>query len=62
MERTRQAAWDKRKLRTVSTHLTVAEHARLQRICEIEGTTPYKVLQEYLQYYVQAAGRRLNVR
>lgn len=62
MERTRQAAWDKRKLRTVSTHLTAAQYDRLRRVCELEGTTPYKLLQTYLRYYVQSTERRLNER
>lgn len=61
MERARQAAWDKRKLRTVSTHLTVAEYELLQQVCERKGKTPYHVLREYLQHYISAAMRNLQI-
>lgn len=59
MERNRQAKWDKLHLRTVSTHLTYKEWARLRAICDAEGKTPYRLLQDYLRHYMDAAERRL---
>ena len=33
-DRHRQAAWDRRHLKTISTHLTRQDAERLQQICE----------------------------
>ena len=57
--RNRQRTWDKKHLRTVSTHLTYKDWARLQMICEAEGTKPYRLLRDYLKHYMAAAERRL---
>lgn len=47
-KRHRQAKWDKRNLRTVSTHLTVNEAFELKRICRLAGIRPYRLLRRYL--------------
>ena len=51
--RDRQAAWDARNLRTVSTHLTREQAAALRRTCRRRGTTQYRLLQEMLLAYIE---------
>ena len=46
--RGRQAKWDRRNLRTVSTHVSVQEAARFGRWCRSQGTTPYHELRWYI--------------
>ena len=58
-ERSRQARWDRRYLKTVSCHLTTRQYDTLRIICEAEGTTPYKVIQDYLRHYIRSADARL---
>lgn len=54
MERQRQKRWDKRRLRTISTHISLRDYEALRWRCEREGTTPYKLLQEAVQRYLTA--------
>lgn len=54
MERQRQKRWDKRRLRTISTHISLRDYEALRWRCEREGTTPYKVLQEAVERYLTA--------
>ena len=51
-ERARQAAWDKRNLRTVSTHVTRREAGTFKLMCRRRGTTPYTVLQNFVRAYI----------
>ncbi len=55
-ERTRQTRWDKRNLRTVSTHLTKKQAALLKMICYTNHTTPYHLLRtaslDYIKRYL----------
>ena len=46
-DRKRQSEWDRRGLRTVSTHLTTDEALRLQELCRERGITLYHVLRRY---------------
>lgn len=48
LDRTRQAKWDRRNLRTVSTHLTVGEAKTLHRICSEAGISRYHLLHWFL--------------
>lgn len=54
--RERQAAWDRRNLRTVSTHLTVQEADALDVICGINHISKYDLLREFLLDYLEANG------
>ncbi len=47
-DRERQAAWDKRNLRTVSTHLTVQQAERVKLWCRQNDITPYRLLKNFL--------------
>lgn len=47
-DRTRQAKWDKRNLRTVSTHVSREEAARFRRACRRTGTTAYAELRAFV--------------
>ena len=40
--------WDKRNLRTVSTHVSVPQAARFRRYCRRAGTTPYHELRRFV--------------
>ena len=53
-QRGRQARWDRRNLRTISTHLTVQEAVQLQRICNTMGITPYHLLKKFLQKVIRS--------
>ena len=46
--RNRQARWDRRNLRTVSTHVSVQQAARFGRWCRRQGTTPYHELRRFI--------------
>lgn len=55
-DRHRQAAWDRRNLRTVSTHLTRQQAGRLQKICAKRGISQYNLIRRFLLAYIQADG------
>ena len=46
-ERPRQARWDRRNLRTISTHVSSEEAVRLSRLCQDRGTTVYHLMKAY---------------
>lgn len=48
--------WDKRNLRTVSTHLRVHEALALRRVCDAHGTTPYALVRAFLLHYIATDG------
>lgn len=48
-ERERQAAWDRRNLRTVSTHLTVKEAEKLQEYCNRREISQYHLIRRLLR-------------
>ena len=47
-ERDRQEDWDRRNLRTVSTHLTVRQAKQLQKYCDRHGVSRYHLLKDFL--------------
>ena len=51
--RIRQAAWDKRKLRTIGTKLTLKQATALREACDAAGMTPYKLTQKLLLEWLQ---------
>ena len=51
--RIRQAAWDKRKLRTIGTKLTLKQATALREACDAAGMTPYKLTQKLLLKWLQ---------
>ena len=52
------AAWDRTNLMTLTTKLSTEEARRLQVVCLLEGTTPYRLMRSYLRMWVQMAERR----
>ena len=54
--RERQEAWDRRNLRTVSTHLTRQEADALDVICCINRVTKYDLLHGFLLDYLEENG------
>lgn len=54
--REKQAVWDRRNLRTVSTHLTVQEADALDVICGINHITKYDLLHGFLLDYLEDNG------
>lgn len=48
-DRTRQAKWDKKHLRTVSTKLRKEEYAALVDVCMLSGDKPYTVLRRLIR-------------
>ena len=52
-QRIRQAAWDKRKMRTIGTKLTLKQAAALREACDAAGMTPYKLTQKLLLEWLQ---------
>lgn len=48
-----QAAWDKRKLRTIGTKLTLKQATALREACDAAGMTPYKLTQKLLLEWLQ---------
>ncbi len=60
-ERTRQARWDRRNLRTVSTHLTTKQAALLKMICYTNHTTPYRLLRTVSLAYINRYLHRLKL-
>lgn len=51
--RIRQAAWDKRKLRTIGTKLTLKQATALREACDAAGVTPYRLTQKLLLEWLQ---------
>ena len=51
--RIRQAAWDKRKLRTIGTKLTIKQATALREACDAAGMTPYRLTQKPLLEWLQ---------
>lgn len=51
--RIRQAAWDKRKLRTIGTKLTLKQATALREVCDAAGMTPYRLTQKLLLEWLQ---------
>lgn len=41
-----------------NTKLRAEEYARLKAVCKAEGKTVYRVLNDYLHYYIAAHERR----
>lgn len=54
--RERQEAWDRRNLRTVSTHLTRQEADALDVICCMNRVTKYDLLHGFLLDYLEENG------
>lgn len=52
-QRIRQAAWDKRKLRTIGTKLTLKQATALREACDAAGMTPYRLTQKLLLEWLQ---------
>ncbi len=48
-QRDRQWVWDRRNLRTVSTHLTVEEAERLKIYCNRRGISKYYLIRQLLR-------------
>ena len=48
-ERGRQATWDRRNLRTVSTHLRVEEAERFKLYCSRRGISQYDCIRRLLR-------------
>ena len=46
--RSRQAKWDRRNLRTVSTHVSVAQAKCFGRYCRRYGSTPYAKVRQFV--------------
>ena len=55
-ERERQAKWDRRNLRTVSTHLTVKEARALKEFCQRRGISQYALVRRLLREAMAADG------
>lgn len=49
IDRKRQAIWDARHLRTVSTKLRKEDYAALLDVCVLRGTTPYALLRRLIR-------------
>ena len=47
-QRPRQEEWDRRNLKTISTHLTRQEATRLKALCAAAGISPYRLLRRFL--------------
>ena len=60
--RERQSRWDRRHLVTVSTHLNDRDYDLLRAACRADCTTPYKLVRDFLQGYIEAAGERIAAR
>lgn len=52
-ERSRQYEWDKRNLRTISTHVTVQEAEKFKEACNRKKVSPYHVVREYVLQYTK---------
>lgn len=53
-----QAAWDKRKLRTIGTKLTIKQATALREACDAAGITPYRLSQKLLLEWLQERQQR----
>ena len=51
-ERDRQAAWDKRKMRTITTKMRRETAEDLTEMCRLTRQTPYRLLKELLQRWM----------
>ena len=51
-DRTRQAKWDRRHIRTVSTKLRKNEYNELLDICALRNVKPYTLLRRLLRVHV----------
>lgn len=40
--------WDRKNLRTVSTHVEIDDADKFRIVCHREGTTPYTALQQFI--------------
>lgn len=49
IDRKRQAIWDSRHLRTVSTKLRKEDYAALLDVCMLRGTSPYALLRRMIR-------------
>lgn len=52
------AEWDRKNLMTITAKLPVKIARRLQAVCLLERTTPYRLLQTYALYWLAAAEAR----
>lgn len=55
-DKPRQRKWDKKHLRTVSTHLRAEEVQRLRMLCLVNCVTPYALLRDWLRAYIASGG------
>lgn len=57
--RHRQARWDRRNMRTISTKLPVSLYRELLDVCVLENCTPYTYMRDLLVWAVESRrGRR----
>ena len=56
--RHRQARWDRRNLRTVSTKLPVSLYRELLDVCVLEGVHPYTYLRDLLIWAIESRRSR----
>ena len=56
MERTRQAKWDKRRLRSATTKLPVEYYMEFRIACYAAGRTPYAVLRQLIDGWMKENG------
>ena len=57
-----QAAWDKRKLRTIGTKLTLKQATALREACDAAGMTPYRLTQKLLLEWLQGQRQQIGKR
>lgn len=55
-ERSRQARWDAREMRTATTKVRREAYEEFRRLCRARGETPYSVLQGFLLAFVDYFG------
>ncbi len=51
--RARQEKWDRRNLRTLSTHVSKQEADRFKAACKRQKNSPYYVLKNYVLQYTK---------
>lgn len=56
--RHRQARWDRRNLRTVSTKLSVSLYRELLDVCMLENCTPYTYMRDLLIWAIESRRSR----
>lgn len=59
---TAAAAWDREHLRTITTKLTTPQAQRLRVLCMLEGTSPYRLMQDYLTEWIRRVEMRQDPR